>query len=87
METFYDLKQKEVISIRDGCRFGFVCDLEIDICNGKILCLIIPVQGKMFCIFGKEKQYRIPWGCICKIAEDIILVDVDSACVLTDCCE
>lgn len=85
MERFYDLKQKEVISIRDGCRFGFTCDLEIDIRNGKIIALIVPVQGKMFCLFGREKEYRIPWNCICKIGEDIILVDIDSECVLADC--
>ena len=36
METFCCFKQKEVINICDGFRFGYVNDLVIDLSCGKI---------------------------------------------------
>lgn len=33
---FSDIRCKEVISIKSGCRIGFVDDVEIDSCNAKI---------------------------------------------------
>lgn len=88
METFCLLRQKEVINIRDGYRFGFVDDLEIDFKTGKIIKLILPVPGGFLCIIGTKKEYRIPWSCIKKIGEDIILVDVCIDDVIMDrkCC-
>lgn len=85
MERFCELKQKEVINIKDGCRFGFICDLEIDLKCGEIIKIIIPVQGRVFCVFGREKEYRIPWRCIKKIGEDIILVDVEIEHFIVEC--
>ncbi|MFR2154037.1 MAG: PRC-barrel domain-containing protein [[Eubacterium] siraeum] len=41
---FSDIRCKEVISIKSGCRIGFVDDVEIDSCSAKI-CRII-VYGK-----------------------------------------
>ena len=41
---FSDIRCKEVISIKSGCRIGFVDDVEIDSCTAKI-CRII-VYGK-----------------------------------------
>ena len=39
---FSELREKEVINCNDGMRLGFVVDAEIDICNGKIVSLIVP---------------------------------------------
>lgn len=86
MESFCSLRQKEVINIRDGFRFGFIEDIDIDIRNGKVTRLILPAGGGLFSLFGKDKEYRIPWGCICKIGEDIILVDVCIDDVLEEGC-
>ena len=70
MEKFSDLQEKEVINICDGRRLGFVGDLELDIPSGKIRTLIIPMEG---C-----RAYYIPWRCIRRIGDDIILVEVDA---------
>jgi YlmC/YmxH family sporulation protein len=51
------LKDKEVISVTDGRRLGFVIDAEIDHSNGRILSIILPPPGKYFTIFsGKENS-------------------------------
>jgi YlmC/YmxH family sporulation protein len=71
----YDLRQKEVINAEEGTRYGFVSDLEIDVTEGKILGLIVPGPGRVFGVFGREQEYRIPWSKIKKIGDDIILVE------------
>ena len=40
--TFSDLKCKEVINVCDGGRLGCVTDLELDLCTGTILSIIVP---------------------------------------------
>jgi len=84
MVRMYELKQKEVINIKDGFRFGFVCDVEID-CDGKICAIIVPGPGRVFGVFGREQEYKIPWGCVTQLGEDLILVEVDTVKVLVDC--
>lgn len=76
MISFCHFKQKEVINIKDGCRYGCVTDIEFDERCGKIFCIIVPCPGRGLCFFGNEKTIKIPWDCICKIGDDIILVNV-----------
>jgi len=80
----YDLKQKEVINIRDGCRFGFPCDVEFDGESGRIGKMIVPGPARIFGMFGREHEYRIPWDCIKQIGVDIILIDSKTDDVLVD---
>jgi len=77
MIRIYELRQKEIINIKDGTRFGFVADLEIDQKNGKISKLIVPGPARVFGVFGRDTEYSIPWDDIKQIGDDIILVDVD----------
>ena len=81
METFCDFKQKEVINVCDGFRFGFVSDLVMDLRCGQITDIIIPVQTKNGHFYSRDKQCRIPWNAIKKIGSDIILVEVDTRAV------
>jgi YlmC/YmxH family sporulation protein len=78
----YDLRQKEIVNISDGARYGFVGDLEIDTHEGKITGLIVPGPGRVLGVFGRDQEYRIPWERINKIGDDIILVDCDTGNVL-----
>jgi YlmC/YmxH family sporulation protein len=71
-----DLRCKEVINVHDGLRLGFVCDILFNIDNGQILALVVPGPCKFLGIFGREDDYIIPWDCICRIGDDIILVDI-----------
>ena len=72
----YDFRQKEVINLADGARLGYVFDAEIDPESGKIEALVIPGQGKVLGIFGKDNEYIIPWESIKKIGDDIVLIDM-----------
>ncbi len=85
MVRIYDMRQKEVINIKDGCRFGFICDVEIDIVEGTIKSLIVPGPGKVFGMFGRDQEYKIPWSSVKQIGEDIILVEMESSKALIDC--
>ena len=71
-----DLRLKEVINIHDGCRLGFINDVEVDVMSGRIVAIIVPGPC-MFGIFPTGEDYVIPWGAICKIGDDIVLVDYE----------
>ena len=71
-----NLKCKEVINICDGCRLGYVSDIELDLCNGKVVAILVPGPCRFFGLFGRDHDYVIPWHCIKRIGDDIILVDV-----------
>ncbi len=76
---FSEIQSKEVINIRDGCKYGSVDDLEIDIETGHIKAIIIPVSTKVFSIFGgSDEEYILKWRNIVCIGDDAILVDVCS---------
>ena len=71
-----ELKQKEIINVKDCKRLGFAGDVDFDMKAGCLLALIVPGPG-CFCGFlGREKEYIIPYQDICQVGEDIILVDV-----------
>ena len=63
-------------------RLGCVCDLEMDAISGKICTLIIPECGSKWNFFGKERAFFVPWRCIRRIGDDIILVEVDGEEIL-----
>lgn len=68
-----DFKNKEVINLASNEKMGFVSDFEICITNGEIAAIIVPEKNK---IFSKNSGFRIPWGNISGIGEDIILVNL-----------
>ncbi len=71
-----DLRCKEVINVRDGLRYGYVCDVILDPCSGKVHYIVVPGESKAFGLFGCDHEYVIAWNDIIKIGDDIILVDV-----------
>lgn len=75
-ECFSDLRCKEVINLPDGCRLGYVSDLELETESGRILALVVPVEGKLLGLLPGNGEYVIPWHCIRRIGADLILVDV-----------
>lgn len=75
MSKISDLRQKEVINVADGKRLGFVCDVEFDLNEGKILAVIVPGSAKITGLFSKNHDYVIPWRSIKKIGDDIIIVE------------
>lgn len=76
MIRYSELKCKEVINIRDGCKYGAINDLEIEDNTGRIRAIIVPVSSKFFGIFANDEEYRILWKNIVCIGDDAVLVDV-----------
>jgi len=72
------LRQKEVININNGCRLGFVCDVEVSLCKGEIEAIIVPGRAK-FINFSKKDELVIEW-CRVKVIGDVILVDLPCEC-------
>lgn len=76
IDQFSEFRCKEVINIADGCRLGYVNDLDLDTECGKVLAIIVPGPCRFFGLFGRDSDYVIPWQCIRRIGDDTILVDV-----------
>lgn len=85
--TLSDLRLKDVINTRDGRSLGKVIDIEFCLCegngtcSGRITALIVPGGKRGFScgqfLRGEKEVIVIPWGMICKIGDDVILVDVE----------
>ena len=69
------LKYKEVISIADGSRFGYIGDLELDLESGQVRALVVPGRRRLFGLLGRGEDLYIPWGSVRRFGEDIILVE------------
>ena len=73
---FTDLHCKEVITVCDGQRLGYISDARIDLPEGQILAIIVPCPCRFFGLWGQREDYVIPWRCIRKMGPDIVLVDI-----------
>ena len=71
-----ELQEKEVINACDCRKLGYVADLVIDECNGRIEAIVIPKAGKFCGFFSDGSEFVIPFKCIRKIGPDIILVEI-----------
>lgn len=71
-----DFNNKEVINVCTGQRLGYVGDVEFNIATGQITALIVPGPCRFFGFLGREDDYLLPWDCIDRIGEDIVLIKV-----------
>lgn len=69
-----DLRHKEVINSKTGCRLGCVDDVEVNTLDAKLISIIIYGRPKCFGLFGREDDIIINWSNIDLIGEDTILV-------------
>ena len=72
-----DLRCKEVINVCDGQRLGFVSDVEVKIPEGQVMALVVPGPCRFFGLLGQKDDFVIPWPCIRRMGEDIILVEIE----------
>ena len=68
---FSELGKKEVINTCDGCRLGYVSDLEIDTSCGRVNAIFIPKPHRLF---SKCEYYVVRWEQIERVGADMILV-------------
>ena len=75
---YTDLRCKEVINVCDGCRLGCVCDVEVELPEGRVCAIWVPGPWRWLGLFGHDGYYRIPWSCIRRAGDDIILIPITS---------
>ena len=75
-----ELRSKEIINVATGQRLGYVCDADVEMPEGILKALIVPGPCRFFGLFGREPDFLIPMGCITRIGQDIILVEIQGAC-------
>ena len=69
---FSELREKEVINICDGKRYGHPIDIELNE-QACAVALVVPSQS------GWQEGVVIPWSHVRRIGDDVILVELDNA--------
>jgi len=73
---FAELRCKEVISLCDGHRLGYVSDLAVELPEGRVAAIIVPGACRYWGFLGRKDDFVIPWHCVRKIGPDTVLVDI-----------
>ena len=73
---FTQLQCKEVISICDGHRLGFIADVLVEVPEGVIAAIVVPGPCRFLGLWGRQDDFVIPWNCIRQIGPDLVLVDI-----------
>ena len=73
---FTELHCKEVICICDGRRLGYIEDVIICLPEGQVKAIVVPGRCRWGGFSPPRDDYVIPWGSICRIGPDIVLVDI-----------
>ncbi len=73
-----DLRNKEVVCVKDGSLLGPVCDIEFDIDTANVISIIVLGRPRLFGIMGRDDDLVIPWSEIEIIGEDTVLVNCTS---------
>lgn len=75
--TLGDLKQKDVINTLTGASLGKPMDIEFCAADGRVNALVVPGEFSLSALFrGERCGIVIPWENICKIGDDVILVEI-----------
>ncbi|QEK12222.1 YlmC/YmxH family sporulation protein [Crassaminicella thermophila] len=70
---------KEIVNLSDGGRLGVLAesDLLVDEKNGKIRAMLVPDLKNQFSIFHDKNFIEIPWDCVRKIGNDMIIIELE----------
>ena len=77
--TFCELRCKQVVNVVDGKCLGHIIDIVFDLKCGRILGLVTPGWRRWFWFRPREDIF-IPWRNVCKIGDDVILVELKPRC-------
>ncbi len=72
-----ELKDKQVVCVKNGCIMGNVSDIEFDADSGQLTAIVIFGKNHFMGLFGKENDIVIPWNEIEVIGDETILVNCD----------
>ena len=69
-----ELRDRQVICVKNGALLGMVGDIELDTESGKLSSIVIFGGPKGFGLFGRDDDIVIPWEDIEIIGNETILV-------------
>ncbi|MCL2062721.1 MAG: YlmC/YmxH family sporulation protein [Firmicutes bacterium] len=73
--SYCEMRCKEVVNIIDGRRLGRIVDIIFcALGRGEIKGIVVPFSRRFF--FSRAQEVFVPWHCIRKIGEDVILVEL-----------
>lgn len=73
------LQSKDVVNVSDGCKIGYICDIEIDWCTKMIDAIVVEKFNffRFFSFFKDPPCIVIPVECIVSFGGDVILVNIE----------
>lgn len=74
-----ELRNKQVVCVKDGSVLGYISDIELDVVEGKLTAIIIFGKLRLFGLLGSRDDIVIPWHEIEVIGGDTVLVSTDPA--------
>ena len=69
-----ELRDRQVICVKNGALLGMVGDIELDIETGRLSSIVMFGRPKGFGLFGRDDDLVIPWEDIEIIGNETILV-------------
>lgn len=69
-----ELREKEVINICDGKRLGFICDVQLNVCTGCVVAIVVVYDNRLIG-FSKGSEIVIPWDKVQCFGKDAVLVN------------
>lgn len=76
--TFSELRDKDVINICDGKRYGHPIDLELND-QACAVALVVPCQTGWKSLFRSVREgYVVPWSRVRRIGDDVILIELEA---------
>ncbi len=72
-----DLRNKQVVCIKNGCVLGFISDVEINTSSGNLEAIVIFGRPRFLGLLGREDDIVIPWSEIDVIGQETVLVVTD----------
>ena len=72
-----ELKDKQVVSLKDASVVGFVSDIEFDTDSGSLTSVVITGKNRGISFLGRGEDIVIPWDKIDVIGNDSILISME----------
>ena len=79
-----EMKNKQVVCVKDGCVLGYISDIELDTEKGTLTSIVIYGRLRFFGLFGRENDIVIPYEDIKVIGAETVLVSTTVNLSLND---
>ena len=76
-----ELKNKQVVCVKDGRVLGYISDIELDVETGELISIIIFGKPRLFGFLGRDEDIIISWKDIKVIGNETVLVSTDGVTI------